>query len=100
MLSGKWAYGPVTQGSLFGLAALMAVPCLMGCASLLFPARVSRWLNIFWGIVCTVVQIMTQWGSWNYYMFFGLIDDFLTVYIIFLAWTWPREPKIGHNGGV
>ena len=100
MLSGKWAYGPVTQGSLFGLAALMAVPCLMGCASLLFPARVSRGLNIFWGIVCTVVQIMTQWGSWNYYMFFGLIDDLLTVYIIFLAWTWPREPRIGQNGDV
>src|ERR1700758_3771231 len=68
MLSGKWAYGPVTQGSLFGLAALMAVSCLMGCGSLLLPARLSRCLNVVCGIVCTLVQIMTQWGSWDYYM--------------------------------
>jgi hypothetical protein len=33
-------------------------------------------------------------------MFFGLVDDLLTVYIIFLAWTWPREPRIGQNGDV
>src|SRR5246127_5684628 len=29
-LSGKWAYGPVTQDSLLGLAALMAVPLSYG----------------------------------------------------------------------
>jgi len=90
MLTGKWAYGQVTQGVLLSLAAMMAVPCLMGCLSLLLPARASRWLNIIWGTVSTFIQIMTQWGSWNYYMFFGLIDCILTLYIVFLAWTWPK----------
>ena len=90
MLSGKWAYGPVTQGSLLGLSAFMAVPCLMGCVTLLIPARFARWLNVFWGSVCTVIQILTFSGSWRYYVFFGLIEVVLTMLIVWFAWTWPK----------
>jgi len=95
MLTGRWAYGPVTEGSLLGLPALMAVPCVMGCVSLIFPAQASRWLNIFWGIVCTVIQILTGWGSWNFYIFFEMINIVLTLSIVYLAWTWPRETAVG-----
>ena len=90
MLSGKWAYGPVTQGSLLLLAALMAAPCVMGCVSVLAPAPISHWLNISWGIVCTVIQVMTQWGSWRFYELFGLIDMVITLSIVWLAWKWPK----------
>jgi hypothetical protein len=92
MLSGRWALGTVTQGSLLGLAALMAVPCLMGFLSLALPPRLNRWMNIFWGTVFTAIEILTMPGSWNFYVFFGFVEVALTLLIVWFAWTWPKQP--------
>lgn len=75
-----------------GARVLMAVPCLMGFLSLALPPRVNRWMNIFWGTVCTAIEILTMSGSWNFYVFFGLVEVALTLLIVWFAWTWPKQP--------
>lgn len=91
MLSGRTALGQVTQGALIGMAAVMAIPSLMVFLSLILPAPVSRWLNILFGVVYTVIMVLAIQGSWHFYVFFGLIEIALTLAIVWYAWTWPKQ---------
>lgn len=91
MLSGKTALGPVTQGALMGMAAVMAIPSLMVFLSLILPAAASRWLNILFGAAYTVIMVLAIQGSWRFYVFFGLIEIALTLAIVWYAWTWPKQ---------
>jgi hypothetical protein len=92
MISGKTALGPVTQGTLLGMAVVLAIPGLMVFLSLVLPPRVNRWLNIILGAVYTVIMILAILGSWYFYTFFGLIEIALTVLIVWYALTWPKQP--------
>lgn len=91
MLSGRTALGPTTQVALLGMAVLMAIPSLMVFLSLLLPAVLSRWLNILFGILYSVIMVLAIQGSWHFYVFFGLIEIALTLAIVWHAWTWPKQ---------
>ena len=91
MLSGRTALGAATQGTLLGMAALMAIPSLMVVLSLLLPATLSRWLNIVLGVLYSTIMVLAIQGSWHFYVFFGLIEIALTVAIVWHAWTWPKR---------
>lgn len=92
MISGKTALGAATQGTLMGMAAVMAVPSLMIFLPLVLPPRINRWVNIILGAVYTMIMIIAIQGSWYFYIFFGLVEIALTISIIWCAWTWPRKP--------
>lgn len=92
MLAGRTALGAVSQGALLGMAAVMAVPSLMGFLVLVLPSRVSRWLNIIFGAAYTVIMVLAIQGGWHFYIFFGLVEIILTALIVWYAWTWPKQP--------
>jgi len=92
MTEGVTAFGPVSQGILLGMSALLIIPSLMPFLSLALPATVNRWVNIVAGSFYTAVMILAIRGSWHYYVVYGLIEIALTLLIVWLAWTWPRQP--------
>jgi uncharacterized protein DUF6326 len=91
MLAGKMGpLGPTTQGVLVGTAVMMAIPSLMVFLSLVLKANVSRWVNIIFGVIYTVIILITMW-DWAFYIFFGIIEVILTSLIVWYAWNWPRQ---------
>ena len=93
MLDGKMALGAVTQGLLAGTAALMAVPALMICLTLVLPAAASRWLNVGAGLFYAAIMLLILLnGAWAFYMLFAGIEVVLTLLAAWLAWRWPRQP--------
>jgi hypothetical protein len=97
VISGKVAFGPISQGVLLGMAAVMVIPSLMPFLSLALPVGVNRWVNIVFSaaysaIMIVVVILAIRGGGWYFYIFFGLIEITLTVLIVWYAWTWPKQP--------
>lgn len=85
--------GPTTQGVLVGTSVMLAIPGLMVFLSLALRARLSRWLNIIFGVLYTVIILITMWG-WAFYIFYGIVEVTLTALIVWYAWAWPkREAK-------
>ena len=92
MLAGRMdPLGAVTQGVLLGTSAMMAVPALMVCLSLLLRPVVARWSNVVLGLVYAAVMLMTMSGAWTFYLFFGVIEVALSLTISWTAWRWPRR---------
>jgi hypothetical protein len=92
MISGRMAFGAVSQGVLLGMAAVMVIPSLMPFLSLVLPTGVNRWVNIVFGALYSVIMILAIRGGWHFYILFGLIEITLTVLIVWYAWTWPKQP--------
>jgi hypothetical protein len=97
VISGRMAFGPISQGVLLGMAAVMVIPSLMPFLSLALPTGVNRWVNIVFGaaysaIMVAVVFLAIRGGGWYFYICFGLIEITLTVLIVWYAWTWPKQP--------
>jgi hypothetical protein len=91
MLEGKMGpFGPTTQGILLGTSAMMAIPSVMIFLSVALKANMSRWLNIIFGVIYTVIILITMW-DWAFYIFWGVIEVVLTALIVWYAWTWPRQ---------
>jgi hypothetical protein len=90
MLEGKMApLGPTTQGVLIGTSVMMAIPSVMIFLSLALKANVSRWVNIIFGVIYTLIILITMW-DWVFYIFWGVIELILTSLIVWYAWHWPR----------
>ena len=91
MTAGNTTFGPVSQGVLLGMSAIMIIPSLMPFLSLALPTRANRWTNIVAGAIYVVIMILAIQGSWHFYIFFGLIEITLTALVIWYAWTWPKS---------
>jgi hypothetical protein len=95
MLNGDMGtLGAITQGVLLGTSVLMTIPSLMIALSLLLPASASRWANIVFGLVYTVIMLITMKGAWLFYQFLGIVEVALTMLIVWHAWNWPRNEPI------
>lgn len=92
MLAGKTDLGPVSQQTLLGMSAMLAIPALMAFLSLALPAQTARWANIVLGIVYTGIMLLAIQGSWQFYIFLGVIEIVLTLLIVWQAWSWPKQP--------
>ena len=91
MLAGKMApLGPVTQTMLLGTSLMMAIPSVMIFLSVALPARINRVLNLIFGAIYTLIILMTMWGGWQFYVFYGVIEVALTLLVVRYAWKWPR----------
>jgi Family of unknown function (DUF6326) len=91
IIAGRMPFGPISQGALLGMSAVMIIPSLMPFLSLVLPAGLNRWLNIVFGAIYSVIMILVIRGGWHYYVVYGLIEIALTVLIVWYAWTWPKQ---------
>jgi hypothetical protein len=92
MIAGKMGpLGPATQGVLLGVAIMMAIPGVMVFLSLVLPAAVNRWANVTFGVIYTVIMLMTMPGEWAFYVFLGVVEVALTGLVVWYAWNWPRQ---------
>lgn len=92
MIQGKMGpLGQTTQGVLLGTSIMMSIPCLMVFLSLVLKPQTSRWANIVFGTIFTVIMLITMPGSWNFYIYLGVVEVVLTATIVGYAWTWPKQ---------
>jgi hypothetical protein len=91
MLEGKMGpLGPTTQGVLLGTSVVMAIPSVMIFLSLVLKPNLNRWVNIVFGVIYTVIVLITMW-QWAFYIFFGVIEVVLTAVVVWYAWNWPKQ---------
>jgi Family of unknown function (DUF6326) len=91
MSEGKMPFAGNPQGVLLGMASVMIVPSLMPFLSLVLPVQISRWLNISFGGIYSLIMIVAFYSGWYFYILFGVIEIILTLHIVWYAWTWPKE---------
>jgi hypothetical protein len=91
ILEGRMApLGATTQGVLVGTSVLMAIPSVMIFLSIALKPALNRWLNMIFGVLYTIVILITMWG-WAFYVFFGVIEVALTGLVFWYALKWPRH---------
>src|SRR6266446_1713515 len=92
MLKGKMGpLGPTTQGVLLGTSLMMAIPSVMIFLSVALKRSLNRWLNMIFGVIYTVIILITMWGGWAFYIFWGVIEVVLTGLVVWYAWNWPKQ---------
>ncbi|MES2986569.1 MAG: DUF6326 family protein [Pseudomonadota bacterium] len=83
--------GEATPGVLIGVSLMMAVPALMVFLSLALPPFIGRWLNLVLGLAYTGIMLLTMQGAQPFYMTMGAIEVALTLGVVWVAATWPRQ---------
>lgn len=92
MLDGKFGpMGPTTQAVLLGAAVFLAVPSLMVFLTIALPAKVSRALNLVFGLLYSIIMLLLLPRVWRFYQFFAAVEILLTITAVWLAWKWPRS---------
>lgn len=94
ILDGIGPLGPTSQGTLLAVSVLVAVPAVMIFLSLALPAQWSRWLNILFAAVLTVIVAITMPGAWAFYVFMSSVEIVLQLLIIWYAWSWPKRTMV------
>jgi hypothetical protein len=52
----------------------------------------SRWLNIIFAILYTLVNAFAAFTTtWAYFIFFGIVESMLTLLIVWYAWKWTNS---------
>ncbi|WP_339788980.1 DUF6326 family protein [uncultured Imperialibacter sp.] len=86
-----------TPAKLLTASVVLAIPALMIGLSLLLKAPVSRILNIIFGAFFTLMMLLIAVNSitpwYSFYVFLAVTESIITIFIVFYAWTWPREDK-------
>ena len=91
MLQGKMGpLGPTTQGSPVRHVGHDGDSQRHIFLSVGLKARLNRWLNVIFGVLYTVIILITMW-SWAFYIFFGVIEVTLTMLVVWYAWRWPES---------
>ncbi len=81
--------------SLFIASLILAIPSVMVAASVLLNAKINRFLNLFFGILFTLMMLLiganslTQWYA--FYAFLAFLESALTIVIVWSAWNWPKH---------
>ena len=69
---------------------MLAIPSVMIFLSVALKPNLNRWLNIIFGVIYTVIILITMWFS-AVYLFFGIIEVVLTGLVVWYAWNWPKQ---------
>ncbi|MEM6411774.1 MAG: DUF6326 family protein [Pseudomonadota bacterium] len=83
--------GPATDQILIIVALLLAIPALMIYLATALPATISKWANVGFGGLYTVVEALTFFGSRPFYQMVVVLEISVTLTIIWTAWRWPRS---------
>jgi hypothetical protein len=91
MIAGNFGpLGHTTPGILVGVSLMMAIPALMIFGSVALPAAPCRWSSIAFGLLYTVIMLLTLPGAPPFYVALGIIEVLLTATVVVLAWRWPK----------
>jgi hypothetical protein len=69
---------------------MMSIPSIMIFLSVALKPKLNRGLNIVFGLLFTLIILITMWG-WKFYIFYGVVEVALTGLIVWYAWKWPRQ---------
>lgn len=84
--------GPITQGLKLGIGVLMSIPAIMVVVCYFIKPAVCRWANIIFGVVFTlIIVVTTAMSPFFYYIYFGVVEISITSLIVWLSWRWPSE---------
>ena len=83
--------GEATSTVMLGVAVLLTIPSLLVFLSAGLPSAVSKWLNVVFGAVYTLVNAATFFGSPLFYQFIVVVEIALSVSIVVSALTWPKH---------
>lgn len=79
---------------LFSASVLMVIPSLMIFISVAAKPKVSRLLNILFGIIYTAIMLLIAFASiapwWSFYVFLAIVESILTAVIVWIAVKWPK----------
>lgn len=79
---------------LFLASVLLAIPALMIAANVFIIPKISRWLNIVFGILLTIVVILVGSSSlytwYSFYVLYAILEGIITLLIVWYAWKWPK----------
>lgn len=90
----------VTQEFLFGASVLMEISMSMVLLSRVLNQRANRITNIAAGIITTLVQISSLFFGTKptpYYIFFSVIEDSTTAFIVWYAFKWASAKSMANN---
>ena len=80
---------------LFIASLIMVIPPLMIVASLFLKPKASKWLNVLFGGLFTIMQVLIALGSltpwYSFYVFLAIIEAILTAIVVWNALKWPKE---------
>ena len=84
--------GPITQELKLGIGVFMSIPAIMVYVSLAAKPRICRWINTASGGLFTAVSLVTTIMSpFYYYIYFGILELAITVYVVWLVWKWTTQ---------
>lgn len=93
LLSGD--HGLESPVILFVASLIMVIPPLMIVLSLVSKPVISKWLNVVFGILFTLMMVLIAIGSltswYTFYVFLAIVESILTFIIVWKALKWPRE---------
>ena len=83
--------GAASQSVLLGASVLLAIPAAMIFLSIALKPRLSRGLNLGFGTIYTLIELLTIPGGWAFYRLFGAIEVVFTLLVVWYAWGWPSN---------
>lgn len=83
---------PVTQ-LMLAAAVMLAAPIAMIFFSRVLDRTANRWANIIVGVI-TIVFVIGGGTLQPHYIFLGALETLAMLYIIWLAWTWPKDQAV------
>ncbi len=101
MAAGKMGIGSTTPVKLLAGAIVMTVPSVMVFLSVALPSRLSRWLNIAFGTIYSLMMLLISVRSlvvWKmFYVYFGLTEVLITMLIVRYALSWPKHAAVART---
>ncbi len=84
-----------TPATLLLASIVLAIPSVMVAASILLNSKINRILNIIFGTIFTIMQVLIGIYSTNewylFYVFLAFLESIITALIVWYAWKWPKK---------
>jgi hypothetical protein len=84
-----------TPTKLFGASFVLIIPALMIGLSILLEPKLSRFFNLLFGTLYTVLMLwiaINYSGEWlRFALVFAIVESIITSMIVWYAWKWPRQ---------
>lgn len=77
---------------------ILAISSVMVALSIILKPKISRILNIIFGMLFTLMMLFIGFNSntgwYGFYVFLAFLESILTALIVWYAWKWPKEETI------
>ena len=84
-----------TPATLLLASIVLAIPSVMVAASILLNSKINRILNIIFGTIFTIMQVLVGIYSTNewylFYVFLAFLESIITALVVWYAWKWPKK---------